>query len=98
MTEPNNPPHRPSAPRWRERHGSMASRGRPRGRHAEPHSDDDAERKAVTIPVNQRLGFRPAEFAALIGVSHVTVWRGIKTARSRLSIRTASRSFPAATR
>jgi len=32
----------------------------------------------ITIPTNRRLGFRPAEFAALTGVSPVTVWRGIR--------------------
>ena len=35
-------------------------------------------REAVAIPVHQRLGFRPAEFAALVGVSYVTIWRAIK--------------------
>jgi hypothetical protein len=55
---------------------------KPRGRHAVACSDDNAapERDAVaSIPVNRRLGFRVAEFAALIGVSDVTVWRGIKS-------------------
>ena len=42
---------------------------------------DDAPRKAVPVPVHQRLGFRPAEFAALTGVSYVTVWRGIKSGK-----------------
>jgi hypothetical protein len=51
---------------------------RPRGRHAVAVTADDAKREVVTIPVEQRLGFRPAEFAALIGVSNVTVWRGIR--------------------
>jgi hypothetical protein len=53
-----------------------------RGRHAVARSDtsdeDDAARETITIPTNQRLGFRPAEFAALTGVSVVTIWRGIK--------------------
>jgi hypothetical protein len=61
-------------------------RSRPRGRNAVARSDlsdddGDAEREIVTIPVNQRLGFRIAEFAALLGVSHVTIWRGIKAGK-----------------
>lgn len=51
---------------------------RPRGRHAKPRSDEPPAREIVSIPVNQRLGFRPVEFAALIGVSAPTVWRAIK--------------------
>jgi hypothetical protein len=55
---------------------------RPRGRHAAAAcsdvADDDA-RQIIMVPVNQRLGFRVAEFAALIGVSNVTIWRGIKS-------------------
>jgi hypothetical protein len=35
----------------------------------------------ITIPTNRRLGFRPAEFAALTGVSPVTIWRGIKSGK-----------------
>ena len=30
------------------------------------------------ISTNRRLGFRPAEFARLTGVSPVTIWRGIR--------------------
>ena len=48
---------------------------KPRGRHA---GSKRAKRKVVTIPVNQRLGFRVGEFAALVGVSPTTIWRGIK--------------------
>jgi|GEM_PF-3731231 len=53
---------------------------RPRGKHAKKADADEvaAPRETITIPVAQRLGFRPAEFAALIGVSEVTIWRGIK--------------------
>lgn len=54
---------------------------RPRGRHASTDISADVPREIITIPVAQRLGFRPAEFAALIGVSEVTVWRGIKNDR-----------------
>jgi hypothetical protein len=74
-TKPNKSP-----PRYAKLDGKPLSR--PRGRHAVAHSDvsneDDAAREVVTIPVNQRLGFRIGEFAALIGVSHVTIWRGIR--------------------
>jgi DNA invertase Pin-like site-specific DNA recombinase len=51
------------------------------GKHSKKKSDTDDEaspRPVRTVPVNQRLGFRPAEFARLIGVSDVTVWRGIR--------------------
>ena len=30
------------------------------------------------VPIHQRLGYRPAAFAALTGLSYVTVWRQIK--------------------
>ena len=68
-------------PRYGKLDGKPMSR--PRGRHAVARSDtssedDDAAREVVTIPVNQRLGFRIAEFAALLGVSHVSIWRAIK--------------------
>ena len=42
-------------------------RGRPPGR-----------REPRTVPMHERLGFRPYEFAALIGVSRVTIWRWVK--------------------
>jgi hypothetical protein len=71
----NKPP-----PRFRKLDGKPLAR--PRGRNAVARSDasdeDDAAREIITIPVNQRLGFRVGEFAALLGVSHVTIWRGIK--------------------
>jgi hypothetical protein len=61
---------------------------RPRGRHAVARSDlsDDADDgpQIITIPTHQRLGFRVAEFAALIGVSNVTVWRGIKAKKIKV--------------
>jgi hypothetical protein len=76
-------PNKP-APRYAKLDGKPPSR--PRGRHAVARSDtssgeDDPAREVVSIPVNQRLGFRVAEFAALIGVSHVNVWRGIKAGK-----------------
>ena len=40
-------------------------------------ASDEAKPRRM-IPVNRRLGFRPGEFAKLIGVSDVTVWRGIR--------------------
>ncbi len=61
---------------------------RPRGRHAVVRSnlgeDQLTEREIISIPVNQRLGFRVGEFAALIGVSHVTIWRGIKNGKIKI--------------
>ena len=66
------------------RYGRLDGRplSRPRGRHAVARSDtsseDDAKRKIVTVPVNQRLGFRVREFAALCGVSYPTIWRQIR--------------------
>jgi hypothetical protein len=50
---------------------------KPRGRHAG--RPPDTVREVVTIPVHQRLGFRVAEFAALVGVSTTTIWRQIKS-------------------
>lgn len=80
----NNPPR--SAKRWREQQRLDGKpRSLPRGRHAKPPSkDDDAPHEAVAIPIHQRLGFRPAEFAALIGVSYVTVWRQIKAKKIKV--------------
>jgi hypothetical protein len=68
-------------PRYGKLDGKPLSR--PRGRNAVARSDtsdedDDAPREVIEIPVHQRLGFRIGEFAALIGVSPVSVWRGIK--------------------
>ena len=48
--------------------GLLASRAKRTDNHPKP----------PAIPVHQRLGFRPAEFAALVGVSYVTIWRAIK--------------------
>ena len=61
-------PHRPSAPQWRKQ---QRLAGKPRKR-------TDNHPKPPAIPVHQRLGFRPAQFAALVGVSYVTIWRAIK--------------------
>ena len=72
MSDPKNDlPHRPSAPQWRKR---RRLDGRPRPRRAVAMRSRAPTmmmppREAVTVPVHQRLGFRPAEFAALIGVS-----------------------------
>jgi hypothetical protein len=78
-------PNKP-APRYGKLDGKPASR--PRGRHAVARSDTSSEddagavaREVLTLPVNQRLGFRVGEFAALLGVSHVSVWRGIKAGK-----------------
>jgi hypothetical protein len=53
---------------------------KPRGRHAVPLAEDEPKRsrEVVTIPVNQRLGYRVREFAALCGVSYPTIWRDIR--------------------
>ena len=55
---------------------------------------DDAPRRAVAVPIHQRLGFRPAEFAALIGVSHVTVWRGIRSGKIEVIDQNGIRIIP----
>ena len=57
-------------------HGKRPSR--PRGRHAVPQSSPEPKPEAAPVPVNQRLGFRIGEWAALTGGSPVTVWRRIK--------------------
>jgi len=87
MSDPKNDlPHRTSAPQWRKQ-GRLDGkpRSQPRGRHAKSRTDnvEDAAPREVdqAVPVHQRLGFRPAEFAALIGVSYVTVWRAIKAGK-----------------
>ena len=90
MSDPNfaPPPYKIPAKQWREWRKLQRLDGKPgslpRGRHAKPRGDGDddpAPREVAAIPVHQRLGFRPAEFAALIGVSYVTVWRGIKSGK-----------------
>lgn len=66
-------------PRYGKLDGKPLSR--PRGRNAVARSDtsgEDDQRQIIEVPINQRLGFRISEFAALIGVSIVSVWRGIK--------------------
>jgi hypothetical protein len=75
----NNPDTK--QPRYAKLDGRPPSR--PRGRHAVARSDvsgeDDATpREIVSLPMNQRLGFRISEFAALVGVSPVSIWRAIK--------------------
>ena len=52
----------------------LAGKPRPKSRT----DSDGTPRAPAPVPVNQRLGFRPAEFAALTGVTYVTVWRAIK--------------------
>jgi hypothetical protein len=82
MKSTAEPKTKSSLPRYGKLDGKPA--GRPRGRHAlkarsdTSGEDDDATRKVIQIPVVQRLGFRIGEFAALIGVSDVSVWRAIK--------------------
>jgi hypothetical protein len=74
------PSIRKPQPRYAKLDGKPPSK--PRGRHAVARSDtsdEDADKRApITVPINRRLGFRVGEFAALIGVSYVTVWRGIR--------------------
>jgi hypothetical protein len=54
-------------------------RSLPRGRHAKPRDENDEDAASPPpLGVNQRLGYRISEFAALCGVSLPTVWRGIK--------------------
>jgi excisionase family DNA binding protein len=48
-----------------------------RGRHAKPGQKLEAL-ETFSVPLHQRFGFRPFEFAALLGVSKVTVWRWIR--------------------
>jgi|SRR5271166_4635287 len=83
------PLHRPNALRWRDRPSLVegdTKTPRPRGRHAKPSTSGDAlpsdalpvDGAPRPVPVHQRLGYRPAEFAALLGISYVTVWRRIK--------------------
>ena len=84
----NDPPRKGNAARWRERQRLDGKpRSLPRGRHAkrsdgEPPADKPADDKPAdaprAVPIHQRLGYRPAEFAALTGLSYVTVWRQIK--------------------
>lgn len=55
---------------------------KPRGRYAASSRVAPGEvRETITIPVAQRLGFRVAEFAALLGVSTPTIWRGIRAGK-----------------
>jgi hypothetical protein len=87
MSDPKSPHKIPAQQRraWRKQQRLDGKpQALPRGRHAKSRGDDDdddAPREAVAIPVHQRLGFRPAEFAALIGVSYTTIWRGIKSGK-----------------
>ena len=80
-TQPKSSNRKPP-PRYAKLDGKPLSR--PRGRHAVAPSDTsdedtDADRPAIiTVPVNQRLGFRVAEFAVLCGVSYTTIWRDIR--------------------
>src|SRR5512146_1350442 len=79
-TTPKTKPNKP--PRYAKLDGKPLAR--PRGRHAVARSDtadDAAAPEVINIRVHQRLGFRITEFAALIGVSHVTIWRGIKSGK-----------------
>ena len=96
MSDPkNDPPHKASAPQWRKRRRlDGRPRPAPRGRHAKARTSDDAPREGVTVPIHQRLGFRPAEFAALIGVSHVTVWRGIRSGKIEVIDQNGIRIIP----
>ena len=66
--------NRKASPRYARLDGKPPAK--PRGRHASKRAS--TSRKVTAIPVQQRLGFRVEEFAALLGVSHVTIWRRIK--------------------
>ena len=75
----NTPTKRNKPPRYGRLDGKPLRK--PGGRHAVARSDkskDEPERKVITIPVNQRLGYRVREFAALCGVSYPTIWRQIR--------------------
>ena len=71
---------------------------KPRGRHAAASPDDSGTaRKTITIPANQRLGFRVREFAALTGLSYPTIWRRIKSGKIKTvdvgGVKLVSRAF-----
>jgi hypothetical protein len=68
-------------PRYAKLDGKPPSRPRGRNARSDTSDEDDAPREAIEIPVHQRLGFRIGEFAALIGVSTISVWRGIKAGK-----------------
>lgn len=55
---------------------------RPRGRHAASSPDAPGDkRETITLPPTQRLGFRVTEFAAMTGVSTVTIWRQVRAGK-----------------
>jgi hypothetical protein len=88
----SNPSNRKNQPRYARLDGKPLPK--PRGRHT---GTANVERETVTIPAVQRLGFRVGEFAALTGVSEVTVWRGIKSGKveviDHLGVKIIPRSF-----
>ena len=101
MSDPKKTnPRDKSALQWRKQQRLDGKpRSLPRGRHAKRKRDDDggddAPRDPPPIPVHQRLGFRPAEFAALIGVSYPTVWRGIRSGKIKVIDQNGIQIIPA---
>ena len=91
MNDPT-PSKRKTPPRYGRLDGKPPLK--PRGRHT---GTPNPERETFTIPAAQRLGFRVGEFAALTGVSVVTVWRGIKSGKvdaiDHLGVKIIPRAF-----
>jgi hypothetical protein len=86
MSEKTNPLRKTSAPQWHKQKRLAAS----------PHKRADDDRAPPAIPINQRLAFRPAEFAALVGVSYVTIWRGIKSGKIDTVVQNGIKVIPRA--
>ncbi|MFZ0855066.1 MAG: hypothetical protein WAO08_38455 [Hyphomicrobiaceae bacterium] len=69
--------HKSPKSKTKPRYGKLDGKPprKPSGRHV---GTKPVKREIITIPVNQRLGFRVREFAALLSVSYPTIWRGIR--------------------
>jgi hypothetical protein len=80
-------PRKKPAPQWHKQQ-------RLAGKRNAKDDDGEAPRGPPPIPVNQRLAFRPAEFAALVGVSYVTIWRAMKRGDIETIVQNGVRVIP----
>ena len=85
----NTTSNRAKPPRYAKLDGKPPRK--PRGRHT---GTPGVYREVINIPVSQRLAFRPAEFAALVGLSYTTIWRGIKSGKIETVVQNGVKVIP----
>jgi hypothetical protein len=66
-----------SKTRTPKRKAKIEDKPRKLGRPTLPHNTIDL------MPINRRLGYRVGEYAKMLGISYVSVWRSVKSGKIR---------------